>query len=77
MRIISTGHKMTLVNGFRAHHNGFVEADFQVVAEGLVFCKDRGLKSRGHPLGRGRCAGLQKRVSKVTVSSELCQRFSK
>ena len=31
------GHKMILVNGFRAHHNGFVEADFQVVAEGLVF----------------------------------------
>ena len=39
---------MTLVNGFRAHHNGCVEADFQVVAEGLVFCTDRGLKSRGH-----------------------------
>ena len=42
-----------------------------------VFFTDRGLKSRGHPLGRGRCAGLPKRVSKVTVSSELCQRFSK
>ena len=37
---------MTLVNGSRAHHNGFVEADFQVVAEELVFCTDRGLKSR-------------------------------
>ena len=45
-RIISTGHKMTLVNGFRAHHNGFVGADLQVVAEGLLFCTDRGLKSR-------------------------------
>ena len=48
MRIISTGHKMTLVNGFRAHHNGFVEADFLVEAKGLVFCTDRGVKSCRH-----------------------------
>ena len=42
------GHKMILVNGFRAHHNGSVEAEFHVVAKGLLFCIDRGLKSRLH-----------------------------
>ena len=35
---------MTLVNGFRAHHNGCVEADPQVVEEGLVCGAGRGLK---------------------------------
>ena len=39
---------MALVNGFRDHHNGFVEADFHVEAKGLVFCTHRGLKSRRH-----------------------------
>ena len=40
------GHKMTLVNGFSAHHNGFIEADPQVVEEGSVCGAGRGLKSR-------------------------------
>ena len=37
---------MTLVNGFRAHHNGFVEADPQVVEKVSVCGADLGLKSR-------------------------------
>ena len=46
---------MTLVNGFRDHHNGFVEADFQVEAKGLVFCTDRGVKFVGTVHEKWRC----------------------
>ena len=61
VRIISTGHKMTLVNGFRAHHNGFVEADFQVVAEGLVFLYRPWLEKSWAPCVRNGGASLRSR----------------
>ena len=60
------GHKMILVNGFRAHHNGFVEADFQVVQKGCVLYRPW-LEKSSAPCVRNGDASLESRKNYVAT----------